>query len=72
MHPDTTFANTSTGACATTTQPVVNLMAHRCRYGLVRVTGNQHQRTEHRACKCGKVWRRVIRWADRSVTDEVA
>lgn len=41
---------------------------HRCSIHLVRARSNQYQRTEQGRCRCGKRWRRVIRWMDRSIS----
>lgn len=53
--------------CSTGTATTALFVPHQHCYGVVRVTANQHQRTEHRRCSCGHETKRVTRWAERRV-----
>ncbi len=62
----TDYCDTGTTAMSTTST-IKLVKSHSHCYALKLVRANQHVRTEHRVCCCGKKILYTTRWADRSV-----
>ena len=55
----------TTGATGSVTTTIMEAPHRHC-YALKRTTANQHQRTEHRQCDCGKWARWIANWNQRT------